>query len=209
VNLKNMSIALIIALAYEVLLKLGYLLLPSLVDVSTVSGITSILSYIVGVTIILFVFFFYKEERSNTRIKMIVKILMGCIVLQFMFRLPITRAMSDYQVVRLAGEMVGFIRAILLFVLLIFYRRDIPSGEKLIRQAAVFVAVMFGIGVFQSLLSLVAFVRFVISGITVYYSPFFYRIMFALFLMTHVSIIYFLYRYYQFKFTAKPIDEFY
>ena len=119
-NLKNISIALIIALAYEVLLKLGYLLLPSLVDVSTVSGITSILSYIVGVTIILFVFFFYKEERSNTRIAMIVKILMGCIVLQFMFRLPITRAMSDYQVVRLAGEMVGFIRAILLFVLLIF-----------------------------------------------------------------------------------------
>lgn len=206
-NLKNMAITLIIALAYEVLLKLSYLLLPSSLDVSTVSGITSILSYIVGATIFLFVFFFYKEERSNTRIEMVLKILMGCIVLQFILRLPITRAMSDYQVVRLAGEMVGFIRAMLLFVLLIFYRRDIPSGEKSIRQAAAFVTVMFGIGVFQSLLSLVAFVRFVISGITVYHSPFFYSIMLALFLMTHVSIIYFLYRYYQFKFTAKPIDE--
>ena len=67
-NLKNMTIALIIALLYEILLKLSHILTPSLFNIPIVSGITSVLSFIVGVIIILFVFLFYTEERSNKQL---------------------------------------------------------------------------------------------------------------------------------------------
>ncbi|MEJ2505971.1 MAG: hypothetical protein P8Y81_06890, partial [Ignavibacteriaceae bacterium] len=131
-NLKNMIIALIIALLYEILLKLSYILTPSMFNIPIVSGITSVLSFIVGVIIILFVFMFYIEERSNQQLEMVLKILIGCIVLHFILRLPITRNMIDYKLVRLSGQIIGLIQAILYFVLLIFYKREIPSGEKLI-----------------------------------------------------------------------------
>lgn len=198
-NLKNMTIALIIALAYEILLKLSHLLVPSLFNQSPIYSITWVLSFIVGVIIILFMVSFYKEEGPNKKVEIVLKILIGCIVLHFTFRLPITRSMIDYKVVRLVGEIVGFIKAILLFALLIFYKGEIPFGERLIKQAAVFATVVFGIGVIKSLYSLINFAKFVISGVTVSFSPIFYNIMFILFLMTHISIIYFLYRYYQFR----------
>ena len=198
-NLKNMTIALIIALAYEIVLKLSHLFIPSLFNISPVFSITSVLSSIVGVIIILFMFSFYKEERTNKKVEMVLIILIGCIVLHFILRLPITRNMIDYKVVRLVGEIIGFFKAILLFVLLIFYKSEIPSDKKSIKQAAVFLAVVFGIGIIKSLYSLIAFTSFVISGITVNFSPIILNMMFILFLITHTSIIYFLYRYYQFK----------
>jgi hypothetical protein len=197
-----MTISLIIALVYEILLKLSHILIPSLFNISPVSGITSVLSFIVGVIIILFMFSFYKEEKHNKKFELMLKLLIGCIVIHFMLRLPTTQRMIDFRAVRLLGDIIGFVKAILFFVLLILYRREIPSGEKLMTQATVFLIVMFGIGTVESLYSLIDFARFVISGITVNYSPIFYNIMFILFLITHLSIIYFLYRYYQFKFST-------
>lgn len=202
-NLKNMTIILIIASAYEILLELSHLFIPSLFNISPVSNITSVLSFVVGVIIILFMFSFYREERTNKKVEMVLKILIGCIVLHFILRLPITRNMIDYKVVRLVGEIIGLINAILLFILLIFYKSGIPSAKKSIKQAAVFLTVMFGIGIIKSLYSLITFTRFVISGITVNFSPIFLNMMLILSLITHTSIIYFLYRYYEFKFYAK------
>jgi hypothetical protein len=111
--------------------------------------------------------------------------------------------MIDHKVVRLVGELVGFIKAIFLFVLLIFYKKGIPAGEKLLKQAADLAAVMFGIGIFKSLSSLVTFTYYILSGIETDFSPIFYHIMFIIFLFTQASVIYFLYHYYQFKFTVK------
>jgi hypothetical protein len=59
-NLKNMTIALIIALVYEILLKLSYILIPSLFHISFASIITSAFFFIVSIVIILFIYFFYK-----------------------------------------------------------------------------------------------------------------------------------------------------
>ena len=198
-NLKNMIIALIIALLYEILLKLSHILTPSMFNIPIVSGITSVLSFIVGVIIILFVFMFYIEERSNQQLEMVLKILIGCIVLHFILRLPITRNMIDYKLVRLSEQIIGLIQAILYFVLLIFYKREIPSDEKLLKHATVILTIIFGIGIIKSLYSLITFTRFIIAGIEVNFSPIFLNMMFILFLMTHTSIIYFLYRYWQFK----------
>lgn len=202
-NLKNMTIALIISLVYEILLKLSHRLIPSLFNISVISGIASVLSFAVGIIIVLFLFYFYQEERANEKVALVLKLLIGCFVLHFILRIPITEKMIDFKAVRLIGETFGFIKAILLFVLMIFYKRDISSDEKLMKQATIFVTVMFGIDIIKSLHSFISYARFVISGITVYYSPIFYNILFVLFLIAHLSIIYFLYRYYQFKFTLE------
>ena len=203
VNLKNMTIALIISLAYEMLLKLSHTLIPSLFNISVIPRITSVISFVVGVIIILFLFLFYQEERTNDKVALVLKLLIGCFVLQFILRLPITEKMIDYKMVRLIVALLGFINAILLFVLMIFYKREIPPEENLLNQAAMFITVMFGMNIIKSLYSFISFMRFVFSGITVHYSPIFHYILFVLFLVTHASIIYFLCRYYQFKFTLE------
>ncbi len=200
INLKNMTIALIISLAYEILLKLSHLFIPSLFNISFVSNIISLLSFIVGAIVILFIFLFYKEEEFNKKVKIVLKILIGCIVLIFIFRLPIIRNITDYKIQRLIIEIIGFIKAILLFIILIFYKSEIPYDKQFIKKAAVFLTVMFGIGIIKSLYSLFTFLIFVISGTIVNYPPIFYSIMIIIFLITHISIIFFLHRYYQLKF---------
>ncbi len=195
-----MTIALIITLAYEILLKLTHIFIPSLFYISPVPGITSMISFISGVIIILFVFLFYKEESSNKKVGLALILIIGCFVPHTILRLPITREIFDFKIIRLLGEIVGFIRAILLFILLIFYRREIPSNEKLLKHATIFITIMFGFGIIKSLFSLISFARFFISGITIDFSPIFFTMIFILFLISHASIIYFLYHYYQFKF---------
>ncbi len=199
-NLKNMTIALIVALGYEMLLKLSHIIKPSLFDTHLVSAVTSLLSFFVFVIIVLFLSLFYKNEQFNNEIAVVLKILIGCFALSFALRLAIIQNLIDYHQVRLLQESVGFIQAILLFIILIFYKSTFPSGERLLSNAALCLTVMFGIGIIKSLFSLIIFLRFVISGIAINLSPIFSGIMVIIFLITHISIIYFLYRYYQFKF---------
>jgi hypothetical protein len=194
-----MTIALIIALVYEILLKLSYILIPSLFHISFASIITSAFFFIVSIVIILFIYFFYKEEKPDNKIELVLKILIGCFIINFILRLPLSQKMIDNKVIRLLGDVVGFINAILLFGFFILYKKKILPGERLISQAIIFVTIMFGIGVIKSLYSLISYARFVASGITVTYSPIFYNIMFILFLVTHLSIINFLYHYYRLK----------
>ncbi len=61
-NVKNLSIALIITLTYELLSKLGHAFVPSFTDIPLFSGILSVLVLLI---IILFLYFFYLEERAN------------------------------------------------------------------------------------------------------------------------------------------------
>ena len=202
-NLKNMTIALMISSGYAILLKLSHLFIPSLFHISSIPGITQMLSLIVGVIIILFLFLFYAEEKSNTKLETVLKILLGCFILNFLLRLPVIQGMIGFKAVRMTREIIGFVNAVLLFALLIIYKQGLPAGRQPIKQAADFVTVMFGIGVIKSLSSLITFTRFVLFGTEAVFPPAFYNIMFILFLFTHASIIYFLYHYYKFKFTEK------
>ena len=142
-------------------------------------------------------------EKSNTKLGTVLKILLGCFVLNFLLRLPVIQEMMGFKTVRMTGEIIGFVNAVLLFALMIIYKQGIPTGKKPIKQAADFVTIMFGIGIIKSLSSLITFTRFVLFGTEIVFPPVFYNIIFILFLITHVSIIYFLYRYYQFKFNEK------
>ncbi|MEJ2049877.1 MAG: hypothetical protein P8Y60_08580, partial [Calditrichota bacterium] len=61
-NLKNMTIALIIALCYEILLKLSRQFIPILFNHAPVINITQVLSFLTGIIIILFLILFYQQE---------------------------------------------------------------------------------------------------------------------------------------------------
>lgn len=196
-NIKNITVALIIALIYEILLKLSHILIPSLFNLSAVSGIAAALSFLAGIIIIVFMVAFYRAERANRKVTLLLKILIGCIILHFILRLQVTRNLFDYQTIRLGAEIIGFIKAVLLFGVLLVYQSEIPSTEKLFRQAAVIITVMFGIGILKSLYSLSCYARFVIAGIETQFAPMFYITVTILFFITHAAIIYFLYRYYQ------------
>jgi hypothetical protein len=133
----------------------------------------------------------------------VLRILIGCLVLHFIFRLPGTQKMIGFQVFRLIGEAIGFIQAILLFALVSVYKKTIPYGEDRIRQAAVFVIEMFGIGIAQSLYSFIYYIRYAVSGKMTDSSLTVLIVMLILFVLTHAAMINFLYHYYQFKFIPK------
>jgi hypothetical protein len=201
-NLKNMTIALIIALSYEILLKLSRQFIPLLFHNAPVINITQVLSLLTGIIIILFIILFYKQEGTDKKVKLVLKILIGLLILHFILKLPQAGNLINYKTARLAREIIGFIQAVLLFLLLIFYQSEISPGEKLFKQVAIFLTVIFGITIFRNLFSLIFYTYFIISGISVTFSPLFYQVMFFLFLITQVTIIWFLYGYYQFRIVA-------
>jgi hypothetical protein len=201
-NLKNMTIALIIALCYEILLKLSRQFIPILFHNASLTNTTQVLSFLTGIIIILFMILFYQQEGTDKKVKLVLKILIGLLILHFILRLPFTEYLINYRAARLTGEIIGFIQAVFLFLLLIFYQNQISPREKLFKQAAVFLTIMFGITIFRNLFSLIFYTYFIISGISVTFSPLFYQVLFFLFLITRVTIIWFLYGYYQFRIVA-------
>jgi len=198
-NVKNMTLAMIIALSYEIVLKLIIIILPTIVSSLIFAAVTKLLSLIVGIIIILFLFFFYNKEKSNKSIQTVLKILIVCFVLGFLLRLPLTRNAFGYSDALFVGEIVGLIQAIILLVLMILYKKTIPSHEKSLILAAIFAAIMFGIGIIKSGYILINYTIFVATGMTADASPIWFKISFILFLLTHISIIYFLCRYYQYN----------
>ena len=202
-NLKNMTIALIIALCYEILLKLSRQFIPFLFNHAPVMNITQVLSFLTGIIIILFMILFYQQEGTDRKVKWVLQVLIGLLILHFILRLPFIENLINFRAARLTGEIIGFIQAVFLFLLLIFYQNQIASREKSFKQAAVFLTVMFGIAIFRNLLSLIFYTHFIISGISITFSPLFYQVLFFLFLITQVTIIWFLYGYYQFRIVAE------
>jgi hypothetical protein len=198
VNPRYTTVALIVALLYEVLLKLGHSFVPSLFDAAPVVRATSVLSLCVALVIVLFLISFYGEERANKKIGLLVLILIGFMIVRSLGRLPTARDALDYKVFSLVGGAMAFVQSVLMFTLMMLYARTIPPGGNL-RHAAVLVTAVFGVNVIKNLLSLAFYMRFFVAGIATEFAPAFYDIMLVLFLVTHAAIVYFLYRYYQFK----------
>jgi hypothetical protein len=199
-NIRNATISLIAVFVYEILLKAGLLALPSLLTIPAVIGIKTVLLLVSGIIIILFLYNFYREENDIPSIATLVKLLLCCMFLKLLVRLPVIKVMTSIPVNRLAGGVLGLAAAILVFIVLIVYKRHIPSQEKLLAQATVFAAIMSGIGIVKSVSSLVLYVYYAFSGTVIdYVSPLFNGFMVILFVLSHASMIYFLYRYYQFK----------
>jgi hypothetical protein len=200
VKFKNITVALMIALAYEMALKMCLKLWPQLFNQPIIVGVRLLLLFIIGLIIMLFFSYFYKEEKLDKSLVRILIILLITLFVRFLFRLPITQRMSE---IRLIQEILDFMKAVLLFALITVYWQTMPFVLKKMKQAAMLLAIMLGIGIIKSGYSLITFARFSVSGIETTFSPLFYQGIFIVFLITHGAEIYFLYCYYQFKFAMK------
>jgi len=198
--LKNMLLALMIALGYEMVLKAGRLLVPGWFNSPFMHSLTPLLSILVSLIILLFLISFYQEEKGYKPIGNMVKILIVLFVLNFIFKLAVVRDALGYQSARLTGEIFSLITVALMFSLLIFFIHRLPAENVLLKQATLFLLFMFGIGIIKNIFSMYVFGRFVLSGVTMEFSDWFYQMMMVIFFLTHLSLIYFLFRYYQFKF---------
>jgi hypothetical protein len=191
-NLKNLTIAVIIGLFYEILLHICAIFF----NIVSIHRITSLLSFLFGLVILAFFIAFYKEERSNKNIKLVLEILIGFFVISLILMLPITHNMNNLKFLRLLEMIVRLINIVLFFTLLISISNIIKSDNKLFHQAVTVLTFMLGINIFTHLFSIITYIRFIISGVT-FNSSIFINSVLALFLVTHLSMIYFLYRYYK------------
>jgi hypothetical protein len=202
-NTKNTAVALIVALSYEVLVKLCRTFTPSVFEHPTVAAILSMLSFLVGIVLILFLLFFYQENRSNRRLAGVSFSLVACFALRFVLRLPVLRGLMGFQANRFLEEAIGFITAVLLFLFILWYRSGLAPGWKPLKRAAGILATLLGVALVPHAYSLVLFVLFMSSGIPTDFPPAIYQIMLLLFILTHASAIYFLYRYARFEATPQ------
>ncbi len=196
-SLRVTTIAIMIGLSYEILFKIVHLLVPSFVRIPIVTWITTLLSIVVGIIIFLFLLALYQEEKSHRNVKTVLILLLSCFILRFLIRLPWLREAFDYLVIRMSGEVLSFFQAGLLLVFAILFRKIIPDERQAMKRATEYVIIMFSFGLLASVYSLITYARFFIAGTVVTFSPLFLNMMFVLFLLTHGSMIYFLYRYYQ------------
>ncbi|MCI0513902.1 hypothetical protein L0128_11870 [candidate division KSB1 bacterium] len=201
-NLKNLTLALIGVLIYELVLKLSHHFVPSFFELAPVAAITSIIFFISGIIIILFMICFYQAERTHQTIKLACQIIIAGMVLNFILRLPLMQNRIDLQVIRMVREVIGCLNAMFLFILVVAYRQSLPDRAKSLKQAAGVLAILFGFGIIKTLLAAIYYSRFVVTGVTRDVSPWVNYFWLILFLVTHLSLIYFLYWYYRFKFEA-------
>jgi hypothetical protein len=199
-NLKNMTAAMIAALVYEVILKLTHVLTPSLHHISLMAGITTMLAYLTRAILVIFLYFFYQEEKDTDRmIRRLLIPVLACFALILVLRIPALRVMLAVTVTRVLGQSVGLVVSVLLLFVVLVYRKSVPGSQRRLRQAALFVSITFGIGVITSLARFVEITRFAASGEATEHSPAFFGVMLVVFLVTHVALIYFLYEYYRLK----------
>ncbi len=199
-NLKHMTVLLIAVLIYEVVLKLTHVLLPSLHEISLVASVTAGLRYVTGVILVAFIYLFYMAEKEYGGIRQVAGLIMIFVALNVILRLLVTRGTGDHASIRVVSQLAGLSISVLFFMLVVVYRRNVPLAQKPLRCAALLVAVTFGIGIGTSLVKSIEITRFAVHGEMTDHSPLFFNLMFVLFLVTHAAVIYFLYRYYQFKF---------
>ena len=203
-NTKRTAIALMIGLSYEVLLKLCHTFAPSVFEYSAIAAVSSILSFLVGVVLILFLLLFYKENRSNQKVAGVSLSLVACFALRFVLRLSVLRSLVGYETTRFTGDTLGFVIAVLLFLLVVWYRSCIPGERKSLKLAAEILAALLAVALIPHIYSFIDYTHFMSSGTTTDFPPAIYQVMFVLFVLTHASAIYFLYRYAQSRPTPQP-----
>jgi hypothetical protein len=197
VNPRVTAVALIAALAYEILIKIARLLVPAVFARPGVPVITMILTAAVGVMIIVFLFSFYDRERAHPKVAAVTALTIGVVLLGALLRLPILHGLMSFETGRLVGFAIGAVSSCLLFLLILYYLRVIPAERKGLKQAAVSTAVLLGLGAVKSLYALGCFVWFLVTMEAIEPTRLFNAAMFFLFLLTHISLIWFLIRYRQ------------
>jgi hypothetical protein len=85
VLLRIATFALMIALSYEILLKVSRLLVPSFFSLPLFPRAISALTFVVGAIMVVFLNYFQEEQRLAQRTQLIAKALIGCFLLLALF----------------------------------------------------------------------------------------------------------------------------
>ncbi|MFZ5518706.1 MAG: hypothetical protein ACOY90_18900 [Candidatus Zhuqueibacterota bacterium] len=206
-NLKNLTIALIIALVFEVTLKLSHRLAPFIFEIPLLVNITSLLKVLTGVLIILFLFYFLQTEKDGGTVELALKITLGVVILAFLYRLPLPHSVNDFKTFRFIGGILSVAGSALFFLLVLMYRKKIPQSAGPFLQAITLVSVVFAIDILKNLYSLITLVRFIMFGAIVDFPFAIHRAMFVLFIFGHLALIYFLYQFYRFNVSSNRTEQ--
>ena len=198
-TIRAITLAMIVVLAYEIVLKLSHFLFPQLLHNRIAIPIMGLLSLLAGIVIILFLILFLRTEGSRTALAWSIRALIGAYVLLFILRFALAGNLLDFKILRLLSEILEVLTAALMFIVLVLYRALIPSDRLALFQAANIAAFFLGIRTLFKLYSAIEFSRFVSSGEPGAYPSGFYLLVSGVYLLTHLSMIYFFFRYYQFK----------
>ncbi len=198
-NIKNITIALIIALAFDILKKTVQILSAGLSNSALVSESMTVFSFVVSAILLVFLVTFYQEERGQRSLSRIIKFVLGTYLILVLFRISWISQLLPYQYYRLLIETVGLCQSVLLFILVYVFRKKIAPADKFLTDASLIVLVMFGLWILKDMLALLSSGRYALTGVETLFSTAFYGLIFAVFLFRHLAVIYFLYNYYLFK----------
>ncbi|MBD3377236.1 hypothetical protein GF406_19565 [candidate division KSB1 bacterium] len=198
-NIRTSTLAMIVVLAYEIVLKLSHFLFPHVLHHHIAISFTGVLSVLAGIIIILFLILFLRAEGSSPALAWSIRALIGAYLLVFALRFALAANLFDFRTLRLLSEILGGLTAVLIFIILVLYRNQIPSDHMALYKAANIAAFFLGLRILFKLYSAIEFSRFVSSGEPGEYSSGFYMLVSGVYLLTHLSMIYFFFRYYLFK----------
>jgi len=198
-NIKNITIALIIALAFDMLKKTVQILFGGLYSSALVSGSMTTISFIIGAILLVFLVTFYQEERGHRPLSRIIQFVLGTYLILILFRISWIAQLLPYQYYRLLIETVGLCQSVLFFALVYVFRKQIAPADKFLTDASLIVLVMFALWILKDILALLSSARYALTGVETLFSTAFYSLIFAVFLFRHLAVIYFLYNYYLFK----------
>lgn len=194
-SLRNLAAALIVALVYELVYKAAHLVVPAIFSYQSITAITTLLSALVGVTAILFIYLFLQAEKSNRALTAVLLLLIGCMLVGVVLRLPLTRNAFDFADSRLIQEVAGLVKSFLLVCASALYLRQVDFQYRSLKRATILLTIFFGLGLLKSVFSLKSYLHFLGSGALTDTPGPLLAVMFMMFLMGHLATIYFLYQY--------------
>ena len=198
-NIRNVTYALIAALIYETFFKLVYFLDPGIISSTFVSAVSKVLSFAVGIIVILFLYYFYKQEKSHKHLAVMMKALIIVFMLQYMMRLSGIQNLFSNSSIQLSRSILNVAQSLILFISLILLIKFLPAEPKKLKESAVVLSVFFGIGIAKNIYMLILYIRYLESGFMLQVDQTFHLIFFVIFLLFHLSLIWFLFTYMNYK----------
>lgn len=194
-NIRNATYALIAALIFDIIFKVIYFIDPSILSGTFISSITKIISFAVGIIVILFLYYFYNRSRSHKNLAVLIKVLIVVFVLQYLARLSAFQNFFHHSNLMFFRSVLNVIRAIILFATLVIFIKSLPEEPIKLKQSAVVLSILFGVGIAKNLYMLILYIKYLESGYMLQVNPAFQLAFFVLFLLFHVCVLWFLFTY--------------
>ncbi len=189
------AVALIFALIWEMVYKLGHSAVPESMVPYPFLTITWIMTLLVSLIVLAFLVLFYRVERDNPALRKTLVALVAALVLRLGFRLALAAGTVSHGTQHLVGGIFTVLIAMLLLTAIVAFFTRLPATLPSLHKATLAVMVLYLLGLFRSVIELVMYARFLSSGAMYEPSGALWGVLVALFLATHLALIWFLYRY--------------